>query len=459
MTDAGASAPRSCLPRRASCPPPVRSGRARRAALGGACAALTLAIPATRVRASGLQDRLGSPDWSANAFAGMAAKGYDASTAWTNPAAMTRLPGNEVDSGINAVLPSIRFQGEDRVAGQPVAGSSGGNAGQAAAIPSLEAVWAATPDLRLGIAVVTPFGDGTAWPDTFVGRYQALVSSVSDMEIGPAVAYRLTPTLSVGAGPIIDRFTARLTSAINTGSLASLAGDPAIDMHGSDWAVGYHLGVLWQPTSDLRFGIDYRSRIVENLRGSQQVSIPARLATVSPAAAAELTALDQSVRTRVTLPDVLTVSAVWVVSPGLSALATMQWTHASLLRTISIVGSDGTTSVLPLHFRDSWMGSVGVNARPSIAPRFLLQAGVGFERGSVPIESRTPRLPGLDTVIAGAGLTFAVTPRLRLQAAYLHEFGLGAGSNSFSAAPSAGVLTGSYSMGVDAASLGMAWRF
>ena len=43
-------------------------------------------------RIAGFQVRAGSPDWTANAFAGMAAKGYDASTAWSNPAAMTLLP-------------------------------------------------------------------------------------------------------------------------------------------------------------------------------------------------------------------------------------------------------------------------------------------------------------------------------------------------------------------------------
>jgi long-subunit fatty acid transport protein len=56
--------------------------------------------------AAGFQVRTGSPDWTANAFAGMAAKGYDASTAWSNPAAMTLLPDSELASGLNAIVPS-----------------------------------------------------------------------------------------------------------------------------------------------------------------------------------------------------------------------------------------------------------------------------------------------------------------------------------------------------------------
>src|ERR1035437_6101331 len=55
-----------------------------------------------QAHANGFQVRTGSPDWSANAFAGMAAKGYDASTAWSNPAAMVRLASNEMDLEIRS---------------------------------------------------------------------------------------------------------------------------------------------------------------------------------------------------------------------------------------------------------------------------------------------------------------------------------------------------------------------
>ncbi|MGH7042323.1 MAG: OmpP1/FadL family transporter [Acetobacteraceae bacterium] len=415
-------------------------------------------MAATPVRAGGFQVRPGSPDWAANAFAGMAAKGYDASTAWSNPAAMTRLDRSEIDLGVSVASLSIGFQGQDLVGGQPVAGSSGGNAGRTVVLPSFAAVWAATPDLRLGVAVETPFGQRTVWPGDFVGRYQALVSSISDTEIGFAVAYRLTPTLSIGAGPIIDHFEARLTSAINTGPLAAIAGDPVFDVHGDSWAPGYHLGVLWQPTAALRFGLDYRSRIAEDLHGSQQVYVPAALAAFDPEVAVALASLDQSARTRITLPDVLTASAAWEISHGLTALATVQWTHWSLINAVNIKGSQGSTTVLPLDFHDSWLGSVGLNVRPPSVPRLLLQGGVGFESAPVTRGNRTPQLPDFNTVLVGVGLTYDVSRNLRVQAAYLHEFGIGDGANSFSTSPSAGVLTGSYSLSVDVFSLGLAWK-
>lgn len=412
-----------------------------------------------QAHANGFQVRPGSPDWSANAFAGMAAKGYDASTAWTNPAAMVELDGNEIDLGINGLWPMAEFSGQDLLGGRPLPGSSGGNAGRAALVPSLEGVWSLSHDLKLGLSIQAPFGQRTVYPSDFVGRYQSEVSSISDAEIGLAVAYRLTPTLSIGGGPIIDYLAARLTSAINTGPTAALTGDPVVDIHGNDWALGYHLGIFWEPTATWRFGVDYRSRISRTINGTQQVFIPPLLASLSPPAAAQLGALNTPVKTGITLPDVLTMSAVWQVTPSIAGLATLQWTDWSVLQALTVTGANGTSSVLPLHFSASWMGSLGVNYRPGFLPKLLLQGGVGLDQSPASNAYRTPRLPNPAEVIIGFGVTYELTPNLNLQAAYLQEIGFGASQISFSSGPTAGTLVGSYRTQVSVVSLGMAWRF
>jgi long-chain fatty acid transport protein len=90
--------------------------------------------------AAGFQVRAGSPDWEANAFAGMAAKGYDASTVWTNPAAMTLLHESQVSNTLSLVLPNAKFLGENLVGGASTPGNSGGNAGVPAAVPGFAGV-------------------------------------------------------------------------------------------------------------------------------------------------------------------------------------------------------------------------------------------------------------------------------------------------------------------------------
>ena len=409
--------------------------------------------------ANGFQVRPGSPDWSANAFAGMAAKGYDASTAWSNPAAMVRLNANEIDLGVNGLFPTIEFSGQNLVGGKPLSGSSGGDAGRAAVVPYMSGVWSFSQDLKFGLSVQTPFGQRTVYPSDWVGRYQSKVSSITDVEVGLAAAYRLTPTLSIGGGPIIDYFAARLTSAINTGPTAAITGDPSVDIHGTDWAVGYHLGVFWEPTPTWRFGIDYRSRISRTMNGQQTVGIPSLLALLSPSTAARLGALNTPVTTKITLPDVLTISAVWQITPAIAGLATLQWTHWSVLQGLTVVGSNGTASTLPLHFSDSWMGSIGVNYRPEAMPKLLLQAGVGLDQSPVSNAWRTSRLPSPAEAIIGLGATYELAPNLNLQAAYLLEFSFGDTQINFSSGPTAGTLAGSYQTRVSVVSLGLAWRF
>ena len=99
--------------------------------------------------ASSIALREGSADWSANAFAGESAKAYDASTAFSNPAGMTRLNWNETDLSFTLVAPSSNFSGTNTIGGQITPGSQGGHYAQPFVIPSVFAVWNASTDLKL----------------------------------------------------------------------------------------------------------------------------------------------------------------------------------------------------------------------------------------------------------------------------------------------------------------------
>src|SRR5690242_10823265 len=50
-------------------------------------------------------------------------------------------------------------------------------------IPSGFAVWNASPDLKFGLAITVPFGARIAYSPNLVGRYQSVVSSLTDVQI------------------------------------------------------------------------------------------------------------------------------------------------------------------------------------------------------------------------------------------------------------------------------------
>jgi long-chain fatty acid transport protein len=315
------------------------------------------------------------------------------------------------------------------------------------------------PNLKFGVSLEAPFGQRLQYHSGFVGRYQSLVSSVTGVELGLAAAYRIDEHLSIGGGPVVDYFRARLGSAINIGQAAAVTGDPNAKFLAHNLSSGYHVGGLYEFGGGLRTGIDYRSRIREPLSGAQEISVPPAVAALSPTTAQLLAAGRTTVHSSITLPDVLTLSGVWDLSPEWSALVTGQWTHWSLLQQLSLVGDNGQTTVMPLHFRSTWLGSFGANYRPASLPRLMLQAGIGYDDSAVTDTTRSPRLPSRDVIILGLGATYDILPNASIQLAFLHDFGIGPNRISFSAAPSAGVLTGSYETSVTVIGAGINWRF
>jgi len=434
------------------------SNVARAVSLGAvlACGLIGGAGPA---RASGFALREGSADWMANAFAGDAAKAYDASTVWSNPAGMVRLNQDEVDGSINGIFPTSSFQGANFLGPNATTpGTTGGNLVQAEATGGVFGLWNFSPDLKFGVGATAPFGQRVANPGDFVGRYQSLVSSITDIAVVLAASYRVNEQISIGGGPLIEYFHARLTQAINTGPTAALTGDPVADVHGDDTSAGINIGALYQATPDLRFGLDYRSRIQHSITGSQSIFVPPLIEAFSPQTAALLAAQNTAARTKITLPDIVTLSAAWQVTPQLALLASVEWTNWSLLSSVNITpttpGLPGTT--LQENWRNTWFGTIGANYRAT--DKLLLQGGVGFDESPVTTSNRTTRIPDSNRVVLGVGAQYDVLPNVTLQAAYAHVFFASASIDNAASATS-GVIVGKYSNSADTASLGVKVRF
>jgi long-chain fatty acid transport protein len=425
-------------------------------ALGAVAAAALLPIGA---RGAGFALREGSADWMANDFAGDTAKAYDASTAWSNPAGMVRLDANEFDASVNGIFPNTNFSGANVIGpGISTAGTTGGNLLEYGVTAGIYAVWNASPDFKIGVGVDSPFGQRVSNPADFVGRYQSLVSSISDIAFAVSAAYRINDQISIGGGPVIDTFTARLTQAINVGPVSALTGDPAADLNGSNVGVGYNLGLLYQPTPELRFGVDYRSRIAHNISGNQSVFVPPALGALSPSTAAALSALSFGATTKITLPDSLALGAYWQATPQFALMIDATWTDWSLIRAVVVTpatpGVPG--SVLPENWRNTYAVSVGANYR--LTPRLLVQGGAGFDQSPVTDQNRTTRIPDANRFQIGLGGQFDVLPNVTLQAAYAHLFFVSAPVNT-QATTTSGILVGAYGNAANTVSVGIKCRF
>jgi long-chain fatty acid transport protein len=410
-----------------------------------------------QARASSFELREGSADWMANAFAGDTAKAYDAATVWSNPAGMVRLDNSEIDAAVNGIFPSITFSGVNLVGpGRQTPGTTSGNLIQAAATGGAYGVWSVTPDFKVGFASDTPFAQRVTNPASFVGRYQSLVSSITDEAFTFSAAYKINQQWSIGGGPVVDFFSSRLTQALNTGFNGAL-GDPVADLHGSDVGAGFNLGVLYQPTPDLRFGLDYRSRIQHAVSGTQSIFVPAGYAAIPPLAAG-LAAQNSAANTKITLPDSLTAGLYWQANENLALLADISWTDWSLLQRINV--SPASPLAAPTTIPENWHNTVAVSvgANYQLTTGLLLQGGFGFDQSPVTDSNRTSRVPDSDRYILGIGAQYTILPNLTVQVAYAHVFFASAPVSSQASATS-GLLAGRYSASAETASLGVKYRF
>ena len=423
----------------------------------GRAIALTIAISASirPVLASGIALREGSTDWMANAFAGETAKAYDASTAFSNPAGMTRLDWNETDLSVNLVAPSTSFSGSNTIGGQTKSGSQGGNPLEPFVVPSVFGVWNSSRDLKFGMAITAPFGARLAYPQDFVGRYQSLVSSLSDVEISLAAAYRINQHLSIGGGPVINFLSVRLTQAINLGRLNSAFGDPIGDFNGSSVGAGFALGALYEFDDSFRVGVAYRSRISPTIVGTQSVAFSAPLGVASPATAAALSASAGSASTRITLPDSLSLGVYKQIDERWAVMADLQWTDWSLVETLVIAPVHAPPTVLPENWRNTWFGAVGASFRPT--KNLLLQAGIGYDMSPVTNDNRTTRVPDANRFLVGGGVTYGLLDNVNVQFAVAQVISGGAKINN--ASPTAGLISGVYHTQATTVSLGVAARF
>ena len=411
------------------------------------------------VQAAGFGLREGSADWMANAFAGDTAKAYDASTVWSNPAGMVRLQRSEFDASLDIIFASGAFGGANFVG--PGAITTGGNGGdflESVLTAGMYGVWSVTPDFKLGFASGSPFGQRVSYPTNFVGRYQSLTSSISDVQFAVAGAYRINDQWSIGGGPVIDVLSARLTQAINTGPLAAVAGDPVGDLHGTDVGVGFNIGFLYQATPDLRFGVDYRSRIQHNISGTQSVTIPPLTALLSPATAGFLRAQNSPAGTKITLPDSLSGGVYWQVNPKLALLADIAWTDWGLLKTINVVPTG--PGAQPSSLTENWHStvSISVGANYQMTEKLLLQGGFGWDQSPVTQTNRTSRIPDSDRYLFGIGAQYDVMTNVTLQVAYAHIF-FDKAQISNAASATSGLLSGTYTAAADTLAFGVKVKF
>jgi long-chain fatty acid transport protein len=419
-----------------------------------------------------------------NAFASAVTGIDDLSYSYFNPAMMTYLSGFQAALSNSYIIPEAEFQGGSASTFlttpiAPTAAFTGHeDIGRDALVPALYGMWSASEDLKVGLSITAPFGLLTDNPDGWIGRYHALKSELTTIDINPAVAYRVMPGLSVGAGFRAVYSDAELSQAQDYGTILFAASSGALGtpggqdgrakLQGDDWGFGFNLGVMYEPIERVRLGAAYRSFVKMNVDGETLFEDDATGAVATLRALASNAALftDTDASAALELPDSVAFGVNFDVTDEVSVMAQAEWWNWSRFEEIRVEFDNSLSvaqdSVTVEDWKDSWFFALGTTYRPKAVEGLAVRLGVAFDKSPIPDDRRTPRIPGQDRTWIAAGVSYTPMPWLTLDLGYTHIFVKDADINLSATDPGSqfrGNLSGTYEGRIDIIALQASARF
>ncbi len=378
------------------------------------------------------------------ALVGSATAADSAATAFYNPAAMTKLDRP------NLVLSAMFIDGDSRFDVEPGTSPSfgfgdGGQAVDDVVLPGAPLmVYPISEEWAAGLAVVVPAAGALDYNDDWAGRFIVTEIAFQTIAITPSVAHQVTNELSLGASLIVGYATLDQELRIRNPLMPAMEGQVKID-DADDWAVGFGLSALWEPTDEFRLGVVYRSELDWNdLSGDLDINTA-------------IAGFSFDVDTEILLPQHLNISARYEIHERLALYLDYLWADFSSFELTSIDASNGVGIQLPRNWHD--VQAIGVGADFKLTEEWTLSTGYSYAGSPVHRRDRTPDLPIDRQIRFGVGIRYKWSPELELAFSFEHlDLGPAKIANTF--ALPAGRLKGEYRDNqVQFYALTMSWTF
>jgi long-chain fatty acid transport protein len=317
------------------------------------------------------------------AAAGRAALAWDASTAFTNPAGMTRLDDNEAVLGLQGLIIQMKF---DPALETSVPGSPSGNPGGFMPSGSVHAVFPTAPGQRFGLSLASTAGIALDYDDDWVGRYYVEESTFLTFTINPSYSIRLNDAVSVGGG--LDIMAGSLVSRLPINNVIDGIPDGKLSVDTGTTGFGWNAGVLIEPEAGTRFGFAYRSAV--DLDFDDVASVTG----LGPGLQAFLEGagvLGQELDLGLTMPHELMVSGYRSLNEDWALMGNFGWQNWEEFGRVEIAVADSVSLTTASSYDDTWHAAFGVHFR--VRPTWLGMAGYAFDSSASEDETRTIAMP------------------------------------------------------------------
>ncbi len=395
-----------------------------------------------------------------NYHAGYAAMANDASTAWYNPAGITRIKNQQVILGGVGVLTDFKYKGSVGVtefsptmtptfefASVPTTAtfnSVTAQGGSFSFIPFFYYVAPINDHVGFGLSVDVPFGLKTDYGSSTPLRYAATLTSIRVVDISPSIGFKINDKASIGFGFDIQKAQAEfdnIAGLIDTDIFLDpsqktllMEYDTNSTNKANDTAYGYHLGALYEFNPNTRVGISYHSQVVHHFTGSSKFVGP--LADAFNGGPLETS----RAKTDITLPAYTALSAYHKFKSPWALMATVIYTQWSSFNTLTLNQVAGLVTVppavpgdlstnetsgniqvtVPENYRNTWNFALGADYYAT--DTITLRGGVGYDQSPVKQAFRNVQLPDKDRYVIALGGHFQATKTIGLDIGWIHVF-------------------------------------
>lgn len=367
----------------------------------------------------------------------------DASAIAFNPAGITQLSGSHLYAGVIGVIPQTKYTSP--------AGLSQNMEPQACGAPYLYYT-SDTPidNLHFGVGIYSPFGiGGTKWSTMGMTRYVSTSSLTDTVAVNPAIAYKLTDSLSIAGG--FSYMFAQLKSTNNTDQSLLGAADGAISLDGDGDGFGFNFGLLYQINPQLKIGAAYRSESSINFAGDL------KLTNIAPAVqglfggSSYVTGFSSST----VFPSVINLGVAYTSEQGTLFTIEVQrdgWSSfkqnvLSLQQPVPAAGLASSTT--PLDWKDTWRFKIAMDYKLTEASSFRL--GYVYSGETVPEHTLSPSSPIAKSHFIGIGFGYQIGD-YTIDLSYLGGLFEKRSTNNT-------VLKGSYKSQIHHAGIGVGYQF
>lgn len=354
-------------------------------------------------------------------YAGAGVVGDDLSAVWYNPAGMTLVPGTAFQMGAVVADLDLAVTTNENSFGGRAEKENGRKHG--VPVPNLYLTHQIHDRMWFGLGITVPFGMATEYDENWAAADKGMNAEVKVFDFNPNVAFKLTDTLSFGAGVSLQYVTAQFESRSGKD-----AANVRVRLNADGWAWGGNLGLMWQPVDSVRVGLAYRSQVNHKASGTLKSSIE-QYGHATPYS------FQSSGKAEMSAPHVVTLSGTWKATDALRLSGLVRWTHWSSFQDLPISGDSlyqatytvaiaqgadpeiaaqkATRKTAPEYkWKDSWLFTVGADY--DINAAVTVRGGVGYEISPVDDDVyRSATIPDTDRLWLSLGATWRVSKQLQ----------------------------------------------